>query len=248
MTEPVPIIAKAEAEPAFAAGMALLLELKPLARKAYEKTGEYKLLRMEICRRACALSLDPRAKAEAAQKYQIEKLKDGYLGGRPASVHSLFFDDLANTTGIARKTLRHWLGEWNEFAEALGIPLDEKEEVRVGKTPLQTLYEGSIPTRDRTPPRLYEGSVATRDRTSPPSITDWIEHVLEQSGHAVTPRDPPTPDLLAQHFVEQVEKFFTHKKADVLRTRAQKDAFAKRCNVLLRRKDLGWELMPHDRS
>lgn len=207
----VPIVAKADAEPFLAAGQKLLAELKPLARKAYEKTGEYKLLRMEICRRACALSLDPHAKAQAAKHYEVRSAGKGFLCGRPSSVHSLFFDDLAKATGISRETIKRWLVEWNQFAAALGIPLDEQEGVRVGKTPLQALYESSITTRDRSTP---ETSGATCTRSTPTSVTEWIEHVLGQYAPVEEPEKPVSDEVLASK-IEQALARFTKTVAEV---------------------------------
>lgn len=229
---PVPIVAKAEAELLLASGQKLLAELKPLVRKAYEKTGEYKLLRMEICRRACALSLDPRAKADAAKHYELQQLKDGKPGGRPSSVHGLFFKDLASATKLDPSALRHWLSEWNQFAGALGISLDEQEEVRVGETPLQTLYEGFCETFTEPPP---------------PTVSGWIEHVLGSAESTPIPREPPVPEAVASQFVTQVEKFFVRKGTPVLRTPAQKHAFAKECNKLFGKIGLPWEFLPRQR-
>ena len=229
MTEPVPIVARAEVECSLPGLAAFVKGLVAPIKKAREKNAEAHTHGWQVAR--AIYEYANRSEVQTALK-AINHQPDGRVRpGRPKTAHRLAIDELVRQGLVNDRTVRRWVYEWYTPAEEEGEP--RGVSIKLELKP------------DCAEKDLF-GTVAQNSSR----LADWVEGLLkdtEEDTAAAVERDIPSPRELADAVANKLEKVFFRNGHPILRTRAQKDAFSKRLNQLFAQMNLEWELMPHER-
>lgn len=230
MTEPVPIVARAEAECGLPGLADLVKALNPRVRLARSSGAQGHVDAWAVAR--AVYEYAARADVQMALKVMNHQPDGRVRPGRPKTSHRLVIDELVRAGVVNDRTVRAWVYEWYTPAEDDGEPHGVAVKLQL---------------KPGCPEKEFQEIVA---RNSKDRLADWVESLLkgtEEDTDAAVERDIPGPKELADSVAHKLQKFFFINGHPILRTRAQKDAFSKRLNVLFAQMNLEWELMPHER-
>lgn len=229
MTEPVPIVARAEAECSLPGMGALIKALQPRVNMARSSGAQGHIDAWSVAR--AIYEYAARADVQSAVK-ALNHLPDGRVRpGRPKTAHRLVMDRLVSDNLVTHRTLCRWVYEWF-------TPAEDGSEPR------------GVAVKLKLKPGCPEGEFCDIVAQNTPRLADWVDGILkgtEEDTEAAVERDIPSPKELADAVARKLQAVFFRNGHPVLHTRAQKDAFSKRLNQLFAQMQLEWELMPHER-